>query len=280
MQPRYYSFVNSPLRQPGVAVVAFSIVDVPLPSLLLNGAALPGHDTRRRRGVCSHWLAHLAQTHLGLEPRIETASLIQARDLGPASTLQVRVRYRPSPVFRLPTPDPLRTPLIMIGPGTGVAPFVGFLHHLQACLQKDGHTKPIAESWLFFGCRSPDQDFLYRDELLYLDVSEATETDTGARSLSQLVLAFSRASPELVYVQDRLRESGKDIVRIMCGNAEQQQQQPGRIYICGDALGMAKEVRQALQEIVAEHTHRSVEEAAALLRDWTAQQRLLLDVWH
>jgi len=183
-------------------------------------------------------------------------------------------------VFRLPTPDPLRTPLIMIGPGTGVAPFVGFLHHLQACLQKDGHTKPIAESWLFFGCRSPDQDFLYRDELLHLDVSEATETDTGARSLSQLVLAFSRASPELVYVQDRLRESGKDIVRIMCGNAEQQQQQPGRIYICGDALGMAKEVRQALQEIVAEHTHRSVEEAAALLRDWTAQQRLLLDVWH
>jgi sulfite reductase alpha subunit-like flavoprotein len=197
MQPRYYSFVNTPLIQPKSAVLALSLVDVALPTLA-------GKENRRRRGVCSHYLAHLCQNlpQMSIDSRVQTQSLISARDVD-AACATVHVRHRPSLFFHLPE-DPLDSAAgyVMVGPGTGVAPFVGFLQHLQSLASASKlQQQQLPESWLFFGCRSPDHDFIYRNELLAL----CSDADGDyPKPLSQLALAYSRASPDqVIYVQNR-----------------------------------------------------------------------------
>jgi sulfite reductase (NADPH) flavoprotein alpha-component len=155
--------------------------------------------------------------------------------------------------FRLPE-DP-GTPIIMIGPGTGVAPFRAFLHHRRA-------QRLTTPSWLFFGDRHERSDFLYRDEL---------EGFVASRELTRLDLAFSRDQPERIYVQKRMLEAGSEIWSWIRDGAA--------IYVCGDAQQMARDVDATLRAIIASHGHRSEAKAQLELREMAASGRYVRDVY-
>jgi sulfite reductase (NADPH) flavoprotein alpha-component len=155
--------------------------------------------------------------------------------------------------FRLPE-DP-GTPIVMIGPGTGVAPFRAFLHHRRA-------QRLTTPSWLFFGDRHERSDFLYRDEL---------ESFVATRELTRLDLAFSRDQPERIYVQKRMLEAGRELWSWIRDGAT--------IYVCGDAQQMARDVDATLRTIIATHGRRSEAKAQLELREMAASGRYLRDVY-
>ena len=130
----------------------------------------------------------------------------------------------------------------MVGPGTGVAPFRAFLHERMA-------TKAPGRNWLFFGHQRRDYDFFYEDELAGMK---------AAGVLTRLSLAWSRDGDEKFYVQDRMREVGRELWAWLADGAH--------VYVCGDAKRMAKDVERALVDIVAQHGARSTDEAVALRR--------------
>ena len=134
-------------------------------------------------------------------------------------------------------------PIIMVGPGTGIAPFRAFLHERMA-------TKAPGRNWLFFGHQRRDCDFFYEDELTGMK---------AAGVLTRLSLAWSRDGDEKFYVQDRMREVGRDLWAWLADGAH--------IYVCGDAKRMAKDVERALVDIVAQHGARSTDEAVAFVAE-------------
>ncbi|GAB3458823.1 bifunctional nitrate reductase/sulfite reductase flavoprotein subunit alpha [Kineococcus endophyticus] len=182
-----------------------------------------------RHGVCSSFLADRAD----------------GQDL--------RVFVQPSPAFRPPA-DP-SVPVVMVGPGTGVAPFRGFLQERRA--HGGG-----GRNWLFFGERSSATDWYYREEF------EAWRQDG---SLTRLSLAFSRDQPEKVYVQDRMRRQGRELWRWIDEGAH--------LYVCGDAARMARDVDRALRDVVAEHGGMSPDAAAAHVQAMAAAGRYVRDVY-
>ncbi len=155
--------------------------------------------------------------------------------------------------FKLPA-DP-STPIIMVGPGTGIAPFRSFVEERAA-------TGATGENWLFFGDQRYTYDFLYQTEWQdYLKKGVLTKLD----------LAFSRDQPEKIYVQDRMRENGKELWQWLDKGAY--------FYVCGDALRMAKDVNQALIDIVAEHGGMSADDALAYVKQMTKERRYGRDVY-
>jgi sulfite reductase (NADPH) flavoprotein alpha-component len=170
-----------------------------------------------------------------------------------AEDARVPVFVEPNERFRLP-PDDARD-VIMIGPGTGVAPF-------RAFVQERRETGARGRNWLFFGNRRFADDFLYQVEWL-----EALRQ--GA--LHRLDLAFSRDGADKVYVQHRLRERGRELYAWLRGGAH--------LYVCGDAKHMAKDVHAALVDVAVEHGGLSAEDAAAWLADLLQQGRYARDVY-
>ncbi|MFD7711413.1 molybdopterin-dependent oxidoreductase [Streptomyces sp. NPDC059786] len=217
LQPRLYSISSSPLAHPGEVRLTVSVV------------RWTNDLGRDRKGVCSTYLADCA-------------------DDGP-----VQVFVQRSPHFRPPA-DPA-TPMIMVGPGTGVAPFVGFLQDRRA----RGHTGP---NWLFFGEQREATDFYHR---------EALEAHRASGHLTRLDLAFSRDQRNKVYVQDRMRENGARLWQWLSGGAH--------FYVCGDAGRMAKDVDRALRDVVALHGGMEPDEAAAHVRRLAADKRYVRDVY-
>ncbi|MFF2330693.1 MULTISPECIES: molybdopterin-dependent oxidoreductase [unclassified Streptomyces] len=217
LQPRLYSISSSPLAHRGEVRLTVSVVRY------TNGLG------RDRKGVCSTYLADCA-------------------DDGP-----VQVFVQRSPHFRPPA-DPA-TPVIMIGPGTGVAPFVGFLEDRRA----RGHT---GANWLFFGEQCRATDFYYREDL---------EAYRASGHLDRLDLAFSRDQRNKVYVQDRMREHGPRLWQWL--------QDGAHFYVCGDASRMAKDVDQALKDIAATHGGLDTDEAADYVRRLSADKRYVRDVY-
>jgi sulfite reductase (NADPH) flavoprotein alpha-component len=155
--------------------------------------------------------------------------------------------------FGLPK-DPA-TPVIMIGPGTGVAPFRAFLLERQA-------TKAPGRSWLFFGHQRSDYDFFYGDEFNAMKASGV---------LTRLSLAWSRDGKQKFYVQDRMREVGRELWTWLADGAH--------VYVCGDAKRMAKDVERALVDIVAQHGARSTDEAIAFVGSLKKAGRYQQDVY-
>jgi sulfite reductase (NADPH) flavoprotein alpha-component len=155
--------------------------------------------------------------------------------------------------FRLP-PDP-NTPIIMIGPGTGIAPFRAFMQERDA-------TEAEGKNWLFFGNPNFTQDFLYQ-----------TEWQGYLKSglLSKISLAFSRDQASKIYVQDRLKEHGKEVFEWL--------EQGAHFYICGDALRMAKDVENALLALVAEHGNKTTDEAKEYVTNLRKSKRYQKDVY-
>jgi sulfite reductase (NADPH) flavoprotein alpha-component len=190
-----------PLLRPRLYSLSSSLRAHPAEAHLTVGVVRYEANGRRRRGVASTYLAE----------RVEPGA-------------SVRVFVHPSPHFRLPADGDV--PIVMVGPGTGVAPFRAFLEERRARGDRGG-------SWLFFGDQRRDLDFLYRTEL------EAFEHE-GV--LTRLDTAFSRDQAEKVYVQHRMIERGAELWRWI--------QRGAHLYVCGDARRMARDVDAALYEVV------------------------------
>ena len=165
---------------------------------------------------------------------------------------RVPIYIQPNKKFRLPAAD---VPMIMIGPGTGIAPFRSFLHERQAL----GHK---GRNWLFFGERSAQTDFLYCHEL---------QTMTASGHLTRLDTAFSRDQAHKIYVQDRMREHGAELWRWL-GDG-------GQVYVCGDASRMAKDVDAALHEVIAHHGNMSADAAKEYVSQLHDDRRYHRDVY-
>ncbi|MFH9859502.1 molybdopterin-dependent oxidoreductase [Streptomyces sp. NPDC017202] len=217
LQPRLYSISSSPLTDPHLVSLTVSVV---------RYENLAG---RSRQGVCSPFLA----------------------DAGPGTGVPVHVQR--SPHFRPPA-DP-STPMVMVGPGTGVAPFVGFLEERRA----RGHRAP---NWLFFGEQRRATDFLYEEELTDL-LADGT--------LERLDTAFSRDQRAKIYVQDRMREHGSQLWSWLRDGAH--------FYVCGDASRMARDVDEALRDVAVVHGGLGEPEAAAYVKQLAADKRYVRDVY-
>jgi NADPH-dependent sulfite reductase flavoprotein alpha-component len=215
LTPRLYSISSSPLVEPERVALTVSAVRYQ-------------HSGRTRHGVCSTFLADRSQDR------------------------PVQVFLQRSPNFRPPTVGD--TPMIMIGPGTGVAPFRGFLQERRAL----GHA---GRNWLFFGEQRAATDFYYRDEL------QVAHSDG---LLTRLSLAFSRDQRQKVYVQDLMRGAGAELWRWLADGAH--------VYVCGDATRMAKDVHLALLDIARDHG-RLGDGAEDWLSGLVASKRYLRDVY-
>ncbi|WP_338775013.1 assimilatory sulfite reductase (NADPH) flavoprotein subunit [Aeromonas veronii] len=166
---------------------------------------------------------------------------------------EVRVFIEHNDNFRLPqNPD---TPVIMVGPGTGIAPFRAFMQEREA-------QGAEGKNWLFFGNPHFTQDFLYQVEW---------QRYVKSGLLSKISLAFSRDQANKIYVQDRLREAGLELYQWLEAGAH--------FYVCGDANKMAKDVQEALLDVIAEHGHKSREEAEEYLSELRRAKRYQRDVY-
>jgi sulfite reductase (NADPH) flavoprotein alpha-component len=155
--------------------------------------------------------------------------------------------------FRLP--EDTSAPVIMIGPGTGVAPFRAFLEERQA-------TGQTGDNWLFFGDQREKLDYLYRDQF------HAMRKD-GV--LTRLDTAFSRDQPQKVYVQDRMQEHAADLFEWL--------ERGAYFYVCGDVTRMAKDVETALLDVIARGSHGTLDHAAEYLAAMKKQKRYQRDVY-
>ena len=185
---------------------------------------------RNHKGVCSTFLA----------------------DLVGAET-PVRTFFTPNKVFRVPDDNTL--PMIMVGPGTGIAPF-------RAFLQERDYRKASGKNWLFFGDRNAATDYIYRDEL---------EAYQASGLLTRLDLAFSRDQDAKVYVQDRMIEQGVELFQWL--------EQGGYFFVCGDAYRMAKDVDQALHAVIATHGNLSEQQAIDYVNQLKKDKRYVRDVY-
>jgi sulfite reductase (NADPH) flavoprotein alpha-component len=179
------------------------------------------------------------------------ASIDAVERRGVGATLPVYVK--PNPHFRLPA-DPA-TPIIMIGPGTGVAPFRAFLQHREA-------TGARGPSWLFFGARRFTHDFLYQLEW---------QDWLKSGLLSRIDVAFSRDQRAKIYVQHRLWDGRRDVFAWLEDGAQ--------VYVCGDAKAMAKDVHATLLRIIADQSGKDEDGAAIYLREAQRAGRYLRDVY-
>ena len=215
--PRLYSISSSPAAHPGRIHTTVSVV------------RYRTHD-RDRGGVCSTLLADRV-------------------DVGDCLPLYIQ----PNKKFRLP--ENQGAPIIMIGPGTGIAPFRAFLHERQA-------TGAAGRNWLFFGERSAATDFLYREEI------EAMQTDGH---LTQLDTAFSRDQEEKIYVQHLLKQNAKQLWAWL--------QEGAFLYVCGDASNMAKDVDRALLQIAQDQGDLTLDDAELYMQALKDDRRYQRDVY-
>src|SRR6201992_179281 len=183
--------------------------------------------------------------------RLGLASTFLAERVQPGD--EVKVYVQKAHGFGLPQDS--KIPIIMIGPGTGVAPFRAFLLDRKA-------TGAPGKNWLFFGHQRSDCDFFYQEELNVLKTSGL---------LTRLSLAWSRDGAKKFYVQDRMREVGRELWTWLAEGAH--------VYICGDAKRMAKDVERALVDIVAQFGARSTDEAIAFVGDLKKKGRFQQDVY-
>ncbi|XP_030061225.1 methionine synthase reductase [Microcaecilia unicolor] len=252
LQARSYSAASSNLFLPGKLRFVFNIVEFP---------SCPERPVSRK-GVCTGWLAEL------VTPMLQYHSTSQNSSPGKNKLLvsKVSIFARPSSSFHLPA-DP-SVPIVMVGPGTGIAPFVGFLQHREK-LREQHPEWTFGESWLFFGCRHRDRDYLFREELNCF-------LENGA--LTHLKVCFSRDTPSYPervtrkYVQDYLRVCAQDVARILV-------KEKGHFYVCGDGKHMAKDVTESLMDILSTELSVDKLEALNILAALREEKRYLEDVW-
>ncbi|KAM6143063.1 methionine synthase reductase [Phoenicopterus ruber ruber] len=249
LQARSYSVSSSNLYQPGRLWFVFNIVEFP---------ACPVRPDSRK-GVCTGWLAEL------VAPLVHPNKNTLDTKGGSPSTEKISIFARPNNTFHLPA-DP-SVPFMMVGPGTGISPFIGFLQHRQKL--REEHTDwEFGETWLFFGCRHQDRDYLFKDELRCF-------LENG--TLTHLKVCFSRDSSTAEvdppkYVQDVIRLYAKEVARVLL-------KERGYFYICGDKKHMADGVSDAVVDILSMEMEVDKLEAMKTLAMLREAKRYLQDVW-
>ncbi|KAB1281636.1 Methionine synthase reductase [Camelus dromedarius] len=179
---------------------------------------------------------------------------------------QITISPRTTNFFHLPN-DP-SAPVIMVGPGAGVAPFIGFLQHREK-LQEQRPGGRFGAMWLFFGCRHKDRDYLFREELRHF---------LKCGILTHLKVSFSRDArvgeeeAPVKYVQDHIQRHSKQVARVLL-------HENGYIYVCGDAKNMAKDVNDALVEVISKEVGVEKLEAMRTLATLKEEKRYLQDIW-
>ncbi|XP_029384520.1 methionine synthase reductase isoform X2 [Echeneis naucrates] len=249
LQPRPYSAASSCLKHPGKLHFVFNVVEF---------SACSGRPVGRR-GLCTGWLFDL------INPGKPKCS-------GSHALPKIHVSLRPKCSFRLPSD--LSVPFVMVGPGTGVAPFIGFLQQREKERQ-DNPEAVFGETWLFFGCRYRDRDYLFREEL---------EGFVTSGVLDHLKVSFSRDELEMEgnevttsvarprYVQHNLLLHRQQITEILL-------KKNGCLYVCGDAKNMAKDVNDTLIEIIKTQLQVDQLEAMKTLAGLREEKRYLQDIW-
>ncbi|XP_062067877.1 methionine synthase reductase isoform X1 [Lepus europaeus] len=250
LQPRPYSCASSSLFHPGKLHFVFNVVEFVSSTTTVV----------LRKGLCTGWLATAVASFL--QPNTQDARADGGQGLAP----QVRISARTANSFHLPS-DP-STPIIMVGPGTGIAPFIGFLQH-RAKLQEQHPEGDFGATWLFFGCRHQERDYLFREEL---------EHFLKQGVLTQLKVSFSRGArvgkeeAPAKYVQDNLQVHSQQVASILL-------REGGCIYVCGDAKNMAKDVNDALVDIISKEVGVDKLEAMKTLATLKEEKRYLQDIW-
>ncbi|XP_050984661.1 P450 (cytochrome) oxidoreductase b isoform X3 [Labeo rohita] len=226
LQARYYSIASSSKVHPNSIHICAVVVEYKTKTGRVN------------KGVATNWLKNKMPT-----------------DNGHKATVPMYIRKSQ---FRLPFKS--TNPVIMVGPGTGIAPFMGFVQE-RKWLKEQG--KDVGDTVLYYGCRHKNEDFLYREEL------EEYEK-TGV--LTALNVAFSRDQAEKVYVQHLLKKNKEVVWRLVhTDNAH--------IYICGDARNMARDVQNAFYEIAEELGGMSRTQAVDYIKKLMTKGRYSQDVW-
>lgn len=247
LQPRPYSACSSPLKTPQHLDIAFNVINI------------PEGDGRSfaRQGVCTGMLDRVTNQNQIREETTEDGTNTEI--------FQLQISARPNQYFRLPSD--VSIPLILIGPGTGVAPFVGFLQHRE--MQKNSAEfadQAFGEIFLFFGCRNRSQDFLFKEELMRLQKVDI---------LSKLYVSFSReaiSQEDPKYVQDNIKSNAEQVLQLIYN-------QKAVIYVCGDAKNMAKDVNQTFMKILQEKKEMTESETKSFITKLRLERRYLEDVW-
>lgn len=217
LQHRAYSISSSSKTNPNTVHLTISSVRY-------------SHHHREHKGVCSSYLADLVDENT-----------------------PVHCFFSPNKAFRVPENNTL--PMIMVGPGTGIAPF-------RAFLQEREFTNAKGINWLFFGDRNRATDFIYQEEI------EAMQKN-GV--LDKLDLAFSRDQKEKIYVQDCMREKGAELFALL--------EQGAYFFVCGDAYHMAKDVDKALHHVIATQGNLSEQQADEYVKQMKKDKRYVRDVY-
>lgn len=223
LQPRYYSCCRQQQNDSPSFQIVFNVIE-------LSPESTPEFKVK---GVCSGWL----------------------ESLNPDSEF-LPIQQRSISHFRLPDPLPIDSPIIMIAAGTGVAPFIGFLESLKSKNSK-------LFTWLIFGFRSLQDDFIFQDEL---------ESFKADKTLSRLSLAVSRDPVEpKTHVQDVIRKEKEEFSKLL---------NKAIIFVCGDELTMIKGVNDVILELILEiNPEMNQKEAEALLMKWNKEKKIIRDIW-
>ena len=217
LQHRAYSISSSPKAHPGEVHLTVAAVRWTF-------------DGREHKGVCSTYIADQA-------PEGQSSGIFML----------------PNKAFRIPQDNSL--PMIMVGPGTGIAPFRAFLEERREIGAQ-------GLNWLFFGDKHRESDFIYEEELHEMSKSGL---------LTRLDLAFSRDQSEKVYVQHRMRQNGADLFALL--------EEGAHFYVCGDATRMAKDVDSALHDVIVEHGNKTPDAAAEYVQELKRAKRYVRDVY-
>lgn len=278
--PRYYSISSSPLdeeRGKSCLTVAFSVVDYLTPSLAVGGKEM---GIRRVQGVTTGYLETICAPFL-----CNSGKSVELPE--------IRIFPKPTAEFRMPAD--LSKPIVLIGPGTGIAPFMGFLSHRRVleksmdssstptkqetsgAMEEEDESNAVAHFRsqphvgkvdVFFGCRHAEHDWLYKEEMQSLH---------KAGIIANLYTAFSRDGGKKEYVQDIMTNNSvcrKRLVDLIL-------KQSACLYICGDGNRMARDVQVALATILAPQLEgdKSIDAGKAFVEDLKEQGRLVLDIW-
>uniref|UniRef100_F1KZJ6 Methionine synthase reductase n=2 Tax=Ascaris TaxID=6251 RepID=F1KZJ6_ASCSU len=239
LMPRPYSVASSSERSRRRVRFAFSMLHFDA----VDGRRYPRH------GLASDWLASL---------RIGD---------------HVKIMLKEASRFRLPPPilakaDVRRIPLIMVGPGTGVAPYLSFLQHILETSQRGSDLYKV-ERELYFGCRQLDIDCIYSEGILsHLTICES----------QPIVLNEGQDVQRPKYVQEAIEARGKHICEMLCAEPREGEER-AVVYVCGDAKGMSKDVWTTFIRVIAKYQGKSEAEAKVFLEELKKSDRYIEDVW-
>jgi sulfite reductase alpha subunit-like flavoprotein len=287
--PRYYSLASSPLATGHKVSLAFSIEHY-----------CCGQDGFiRRAGLCTSYLESVLAPWLypALAPGLSKAATSASASGSAKDPPGVFVRLFPRPTVAFRLPGSVAPPLLLVGPGTGVSPFVGFLQHRQALERErrrgSGSDESCSGTWrggfeldqddlpgernqvdayihsvapgpviLYFGCRD-ESDWLYREQM------QAFLKDG---TLSEYHVATSRTQQEKVYVTHKLKEHGEAVARLLLKDG-------GSVYVCGDGNAMAKDVYCTVRACLVAHGGLNDAQAEEFLTELKARRRYVLEIW-